>query len=77
MTPLRVNVDPDVISVQSIPLDEVRIVPEAPTVTNILFPYVTSLRLAEVLEVLEVHKIPSIEVMIVPSSPTATKVFSA
>ena len=54
--------------------DEVRMVPDAPTTTKVLFPYVTPVRLSVVPEVFEVHVVPSEEVRMVPDSPTATKV---
>ena len=48
-------------------------VPPKPTVTKILFPWVTLLRVFDVPEVLEVHVVPlSDEVRMVPPLPTAT-----
>ena len=52
-------------------------VPESPTVTKVLFPYVTTYRASDVPEVLEVHVVPSDEVSMVPDRPTATKVLFA
>ena len=49
-----------------------RIVPEEPTTTKVLFPYATALRLFEVPEVCAVQFAPSDEVSKVPSAPTAT-----
>ena len=63
---------PEVLEVQVIPSDEVRIVPEKPTTTKVLFPYAPPLSFSDVPEVLEVHVVPSNEVSIVPSSPTET-----
>ena len=63
---------PEVLEVQVIPSDEVRIVPEKPTTTKVLFPYAPPLSFSVVPEVLEVHVVPSEEVIIVPLSPTAT-----
>ena len=40
---------PDVLEVQMVPSDEVRIVPDGPTVTNVLPPYVTPLNELEIL----------------------------
>ena len=51
-----------------------RIVPEKPTDTKVLFPLATPKRPYDVPEVLEVHVVPSEEVMIVPESPTIMKV---
>ena len=62
------------LEVHLVPLDEVRMVPQSPTVTKILFPYVAPSRSFDVLEVLEVHVVPSEEVRMVPLSPTVTKV---
>ena len=48
-------------------------VPDEPTVTKILFPWVTSLRSFDVPEVIEFQEVPlSVEVRMVPESPTAT-----
>ena len=52
--------------------------PELPTVTKVLFAYVTALRLFDVPEVLEVQEVPSVEVIseevsIVPLIPTEIK----
>ena len=63
---------PEVLEVQVIPSDEVRIVPEKPTTTKVLFPYATALRLFEVPEVCVVQVVPSEEVRMVPDQPTAT-----
>ena len=72
MIPLKKFDTPEVLSVQVIPSEEVRMVPESHTVTKVLFPYVTTYRASDVPEVLEVHVIPSDEVRMVPDSPTAT-----
>ena len=63
---------PEVLEVQVVPSDEVRIVPEKPTTTKVLFPYATALRLFEVPEVCVVQVVPSEEVRMVPDQPTAT-----
>ena len=63
---------PEVLEVQVVPSDEVRIVPEKPTTTMVLFPYATALRLFEVPEVCVVQVVPSDEVSKVPAAPTAT-----
>ncbi len=63
---------PEVLEVQVVPSDEVRIVPEKPTTTMVLFPYATALRLFEVPEVCVVQVVPSDEVNKVPAAPTAT-----
>jgi hypothetical protein len=63
---------PEVLEVQVVPSDEVRIVPEKPTTTKVLFPYATALRLFEVPEVCVVQVVPSDEVSKVPAAPTAT-----
>ena len=63
---------PEVLEVQEIPSDEVRIVPDAPTAARILFPDVTPFNVFDVPEVLEVQEEPSDEVRIVPEAPTET-----
>ena len=63
---------PEVLEVQEIPSDEVRIVPDAPTAARILFPDVTPFNVFDVPEVLEVQEDPSDEVRIVPEAPTET-----
>ena len=63
---------PEVLEVQDIPSDEVRIVPDAPTAARILFPDVTPFNVFDVPEVLEVQEDPSGEVRIVPDAPTET-----
>ena len=53
--------------------EEERMVPDLPTVTNILFAYMTSLRWLVVPEVIDVHVVPlSEEVRMVPDAPTVT-----
>ena len=47
-----------------------RIVPELPTATKVLFPKVIPLRSFEVLEVFSVHKVPFDEVTMEPPAPT-------
>ena len=66
MTPVRPSDVPEVLLVQEIPLDEVRMVPRSSTVTNSPFPYVTPRRLIDVPEVLSVQEVPSDEVRMVP-----------
>ena len=46
--------------------------PDVPTVTKVVFAWVTPLRVFDVPEVLEVHVVPSEEVRMVPPLPTAT-----
>ena len=73
MTPKRWFSVPEDLLSQVLPLsEEVRIIPESPTVTMVLFPYATPLSMFVGPEVLEVHVVPSDEVNIVPSSPTET-----
>ena len=72
MTFERLSEVPEVLEVQVTPSEEVRIVPEKPTTTKVLFPYATALRLFEVPEVCAVQFAPSDEVSKVPSAPTAT-----
>ena len=73
MTPKRWFSVPEDLLSQVLPLsEEVRIIPEFPIVTMVLFPYATPLSMFVVPEVLEVHVVPSDEVSIVPSSPTET-----
>ena len=56
VTSFRKYVVPEVLEVQVVPLsDEVRMIPEAPTVTKVLFAYLTPFRVSVVPEVLEVH----------------------
>ena len=71
---LKCSVVPEVLEVQVVVSDEVSMVPEAPTATKVLFPYVTPLSLFDVPEVLEVQVVASDEVSMVPEAPTATKV---
>ena len=71
MTPLSLFEDPEVLEVQVVASDEVRIVPSPPTEsppteTNVLFPYVPLGRSFEVPEVLEVQVLPSEEVRMIP-----------
>ena len=66
MTPLSLFEVPEVLEVQVVPSEEVRMVPISPTVTNILFPKVPPGRTFEVPEVLEVQVVPSEEVRMVP-----------
>ena len=80
MTPLRLYDIPEVLEVQVVPSNEVEMV-EKPTVTNVLFPYVTPLCVSVLLvplslkmsEVFEVQVVPLVEVRIVPDVPTAIK----
>ena len=73
MTPLRYFDVPEVLSVQVVPSEEVRMVPFLPTTTKSPFPEVTPLRYTHVPEVLSVQVIPSGEVRMVPKKPTVTK----
>ena len=72
--PLRRFDVPEVLEVQPVPSEEVRIVPELPIAIKVLFLKVTFPRRFEVPEVLEVHVVPSEEVRMVPDAPTTTKV---
>ena len=66
MTPLRSSEVPDVLEVQEVPSEEVRMVPDLPTASKVLFASVTPLRLFDVPDVLEIHVVPSDEVRMVP-----------
>ena len=73
VTPLSVDVVPDVRGVQDEPLLDVRIVPLSPTTTKVLLPKATPLRFGpEEYVVLQVERL--LDVRILPPSPTATKV---
>ena len=72
MTPLSLFEVPEVLDVHEVPSEEVRIVPESPTATKVLFAKVTPYNHFEVPEVLDVHKVPSEDVRIIPESPTET-----
>ena len=74
MTPHRVFVVPEVLSSHVVASEEVRIVPEVPTTTNVLFANATPQRSFDVPEVLDVQDAPSNEGRIVPDSPTTTNV---
>ena len=74
VTPLRYSDVPEVLSVQVVPSEEVRMVPPKLTVTKSPFPKVTPLRYSDVPEVLLVHEVPSGEVRMVPESPTVTNI---
>ena len=50
MTPLSAFEVPDVLKVHEVPSEEVRMVPEPPTATKVLFPKVTRMRLLDVAE---------------------------
>ena len=74
MIPVRLFEDPDVLEVQVDAPDEVRIVPEPPTTTKVLFLLMTPVRPFDVPDVLEVQVLPlSGEVRMVPDSPTVAK----
>ena len=69
---------PEVIEVHVLTLSEVMIVPDAPTETNLLFAYMTSLRWFVVPEVLVIQVVPlSEELRMVPSVPTNTNLLFA
>ena len=74
MTPHRVFVVPEVLLSHVVPSEEVRMVPETPTSTNVLFANQTPYREFDVPEVLDVQDAPSDEVRIVPDAPTTTNV---
>ena len=63
---------PEVLEIHVEPSDEVRIVPDLPTATKVLFAKVILLRSFPVLEVFNVHKVPFDEVKIEPLPPTTT-----
>ena len=65
---------PEVLEVQVVPSEEVRMVPDRLTATKVLFAEVIPKSLFEVTDVLEVQVDPSDEVRIVPLSPTIAKV---
>ena len=73
MTLQRLFDVPDVLSVQVVPSDEVKIVPESPEITKRPFPYEIPLSLFDDPDSLEVHEIPSDEVRIDPESPLINK----
>ena len=77
MTPERFLNIPEVLSVQEIPSEEVRMVPFQPTVTKSPFPEVTPIRYKDVTEDLLVHAIQSEEESIFPDLPTVTKALLA
>ena len=72
MTSLRRFDVPEVLEVHVVPLSEVRMVPDAPTETNLLFAKMTPSRTSAVPEVLSVQLVPSVELRMVPESPTVT-----
>ena len=74
MTPHRVFVVPEVLLSHVVPSEEVRMVPETPTATNVLFANPTPYREFDVPEILDVQDSPSDEVRIVPEMPTTTNV---
>ena len=73
MTFLRLFEVPEVLEIQEVPSDDVKIVPESPEITKRPFPYEIPLSLFDDPDSLEVHEIPSEEVRIVPESPLITK----
>ena len=73
VTPKSRSVVPEVLDVHVIPSDEVRMVPDPPTATNLLFPKVTPFKVCDEPEVLEVQVVPLSEVQMVPELPTVTK----
>ena len=78
--PLRLFDVPEVLEVQEVPSDEVKIVPLFPTPKKILFPKVTSLRVVSLVllshslrtAVISVHVVPSVDFRTVPELPTET-----
>ena len=77
VTPLRRFEVPEVLEIHMVVSDEVRMVPLSPTVTKVLFAYLTFQRLFDVPEVLEIQVVASEEVRMVPELPTVTKVLFA
>ena len=65
---------PEFLEVHEVPSEDVRMVPDSPTTTKLLFAKVTPRKYCEVPDVLEVHEVPSEEVRMVPNQPTATNV---
>ena len=74
MTSKRLFDVPVVCEFHVVPLSEVRMVPDAPTETNLLFAKVTPSRPSAVPEVLSVQLVPSVELRMVPELPTVTYV---
>ena len=70
---MRLYEVPDVLEVHELPSEEVIMVPESPTPTKTLFPYVTSLRLFEVPGVLEVQLAPLSDEVLMSLPPIPTK----
>ena len=64
---------PEVLEVHVTPSGEVKMVPFQPTVTKVLFPWVTPKSCCDVPEVLSVQEVTSVEVRMVPLSPTVTE----
>ena len=82
VTLLKCSDVPEVLEVQVVASDEVRMVPVpveslSPTTTNVLFPYVPAYRFSVVPEVLLSQEIPSDEERMTPLGPNATKVLFA
>ena len=65
---------PELLEVHEIPSDEVRMVPDCPTTTKELFPYMTPQSVFEMPEPVVVHEVLSVDVSMVPFAPTAMKV---
>ena len=66
MTFLRLFDVPEVLEIQEVPSDDVKIVPELPEITKRPFLYKIPLSVFDVPEVLEVQEVPSDDVRIVP-----------
>ena len=64
----------EVLEVHVVKSEEVRTVPNVPTTTKALFPYMTPQSVFEMPEPVVVHEVLSVDVSMVPFAPTATKV---
>ena len=73
MSPARLFFVLEVLLSQEVPSEEVRMVPESPTVTKVLFPWVIPKSCCHVPEVLSDQVVTSVEVRMVPLSPTVTE----
>ncbi len=73
MTPVRYVDVPEVLEVQVVPSEEVRIVPLSPTATKVLFAWRILLRRNDSPDDFVVHVVPFDEVTMVPYRPTVMK----
>ena len=71
--PLRFFEVPEVFDDHDVPLDDERMIPDSPTIINVLFAKVILLSLSEEIPPFrEVHEVPPHEVRIFAPSPTTT-----